>query len=184
MTVSRLARVRLDALAAKLRASPSLADRTLAHLEEAMTPKSEEKRHTFTHVRVPNVLLAQVEETAQLIAKNHPRHRGEVLGPTALITRIAIPESLDRLRAECEPDTGPAGARVTALLSELGAEEREVLAMLAARLLEGQRRYGRLDVASDARDFERERGEELADALVYGAIHELRRVYGKRKGRR
>jgi len=48
-----------------------------------------------------------------------------------------------------------------------------MLLALARRLLAGQRHYGRLDVASDRRDWRRERAEELADALVYGAIAEV-----------
>jgi hypothetical protein len=33
--------------------------------------------------------------------------------------------------------------------------------------------YGRLDLANDPRDWRKERGLELADALVYGALAEL-----------
>jgi hypothetical protein len=60
-----------------------------------------------------------------------------------------------------------------ALVAELGPEELLVLEALARRLLAGQRAYGRLDLAHDGRDWRKERGEELADALVYTAIAEV-----------
>jgi hypothetical protein len=60
-----------------------------------------------------------------------------------------------------------------AVVRELGPEERRVLLVLARRLLAGQHAYGRLDVARDGRDWRRERADELADALVYGAIAEV-----------
>jgi hypothetical protein len=59
---------------------------------------------------------------------------------------------------------------------ELGTDERRVLLLLARRLLEGQRCYGRLDLANDPRDFRRERSEEIADLLVYSAFMELQRA--------
>jgi hypothetical protein len=59
------------------------------------------------------------------------------------------------------------------VISTLGRDERRVLLVLAKRLHAGQEAYGRLDVASDRRDWRRERAEELADALVYGAIAEV-----------
>lgn len=64
------------------------------------------------------------------------------------------------------------------LVDELGDVERRVLVVLARRLLAGQRTYGRLDVAADPRDWRRERGEELADVLVYGAIAEMATTLG------
>jgi hypothetical protein len=66
-----------------------------------------------------------------------------------------------------------------AVLSDLGPDERRVLLVLAQRLRAGQKAYGRLDVVNDRRDWRRERAEELADALVYGAIAEVARA--KRK---
>ncbi len=57
--------------------------------------------------------------------------------------------------------------------AELGDDELRVLAYLAARLLAGQHAYGRLDLANDSRDWRRERGEEIADLLVYSAFAEL-----------
>ena len=65
-------------------------------------------------------------------------------------------------------------ARLAAIVSELGADEVRVLEALAARLLEGQRAYGRLDLRHDARDWRKERGQELADALIYGAFDVVR----------
>jgi len=65
------------------------------------------------------------------------------------------------------------------LVALLGDDELGVLVWLADRLLVGQGQYGRLDLAADGRDFERERAEELADALVYTACAELRRVVAK-----
>lgn len=60
------------------------------------------------------------------------------------------------------------------VVAELGQDERRVLLLLAHRLLEGQRCYGRLDLANDPRDWRRERAQELADVLVYGAFEELK----------
>ena len=60
-----------------------------------------------------------------------------------------------------------------AIVRELGEEERRVLCVLAGRLLAGQKAYGRLHLAGDPRDWRSERAEEIADALVYGAIAEV-----------
>jgi hypothetical protein len=60
-----------------------------------------------------------------------------------------------------------------AILAELGTDEHRVMLVLARRLLAGQRAYGRLDVATDGRDWRREMADELADALVYLAIGEV-----------
>jgi hypothetical protein len=57
--------------------------------------------------------------------------------------------------------------------AELGDDERRVLLALARRLLAGQRTYGLLSVATDGRDWLRERSEELEDVLVYTAIAEV-----------
>jgi hypothetical protein len=62
------------------------------------------------------------------------------------------------------------------LVRELGADERRVLLLLARRLLEGQRAYGRLDLANDPRDFRKEQGEEVQDLLIYSAFIELQRA--------
>lgn len=71
---------------------------------------------------------------------------------------------------------GSSDAELLDVVAELGTDERRVLLVLARRLLQGQRQYGRLDVAGDRRDWRRERAEELADALVYGAIAEVARA--------
>ncbi len=65
------------------------------------------------------------------------------------------------------------------VIAELAEQERSVLLVLARRLLAGQRGYGRLDLSKDARDWRRERAEELADALVYGAMAEVAAALGK-----
>lgn len=72
-------------------------------------------------------------------------------------------------------------AQLSASIAELGAEEVRVLALLARRLLEGQHVYGHLDLANDPRDLEAERGDEIADQLIYGAMAELQRIL-TRKG--
>ncbi len=62
---------------------------------------------------------------------------------------------------------------VAQVWDELGGDERRVLLVLAKRLLDGQQRYGRLDLANDSRDWRKERAEELADSLIYGAFAEV-----------
>lgn len=52
-------------------------------------------------------------------------------------------------------------------------DELEVLGYVAARLDLGRTRYGPLRVSGDARDWQRERMEEMADALVYAACKEI-----------
>lgn len=69
---------------------------------------------------------------------------------------------------------------LAAVCAELGEQEIAVLVMLARRLRDGQRVYGRLDLAHDDRDFCAWRSEELADVLLYGAFEELRRVLRER----
>jgi hypothetical protein len=58
-------------------------------------------------------------------------------------------------------------ARLVAIAAELSASELSVLVLVAERLLQGQRRYGVLNINTDPRDFRREAFEELADAAVY-----------------
>jgi hypothetical protein len=76
------------------------------------------------------------------------------------------------------------GARIAlaAIIAEMGSQEVAVMTLLARRLLEGQRAYGRIDVANDPRDFEAERGAEVADVLVYSAFSELRRLLARAGG--
>jgi len=70
-------------------------------------------------------------------------------------------------------------AELDGIMPMLGGEELAVLRWIAVRLLAGQQTYGRLDLAHDRRDFDRERGEELADAVVYSAMAEVRRIVAK-----
>jgi|HubBroStandDraft_3_1064219.scaffolds.fasta_scaffold893404_1 hypothetical protein len=74
---------------------------------------------------------------------------------------------LPREASDCCEAIGKACARL-----ELDA--LRVLALLADRLLEGQARYGRLDLKTDLRDFRKERAEEIADMLTYSAMAELK----------
>jgi hypothetical protein len=69
-----------------------------------------------------------------------------------------------------------ARADLESTVASLGIEETIVLAHLARRLMTGQQTYGHMQLAVDRRDFERERGNELADALVYTAMAELKRL--------
>ena len=66
--------------------------------------------------------------------------------------------------------------QLAAVAHELELEELRVLVLLARRLRQGQRDHGVLRLETDPRDFERERGEEVQDLLVYTAIAELRRL--------
>jgi hypothetical protein len=68
--------------------------------------------------------------------------------------RKAIDDALDKL----EPD---------AVLA---------IAYLADRLLMGQRYYGKIDIATDPRDWNNERRDEIGDLLVYSAFAELKRT--------
>ncbi len=61
------------------------------------------------------------------------------------------------------------------ILSGLGEEELKVLVVLARRLAKGQTDYAVLNLRQDTRDMLRERAEELADALIYGAMEEVKR---------
>lgn len=66
------------------------------------------------------------------------------------------------------------GQRIAEAASILGADELEVLAIVAERLADGRRRYGELRPATDPRDFGTEALEEIADALVYAAAGLIR----------
>jgi hypothetical protein len=61
------------------------------------------------------------------------------------------------------------------VVAELGTDERRVLLALARRLLAGHGTYGRLDVATDRRDWRSEAAEELLDGCVYLACETMRR---------
>jgi len=58
--------------------------------------------------------------------------------------------------------------------NQLGDDEIRALLFLARRLHAGQQLYGRIDLATDARDWRKERSEELADAAIYTAFDALR----------
>jgi hypothetical protein len=51
--------------------------------------------------------------------------------------------------------------------TKLGQDELRVLLSVARGLVDGQKVYGRLDLATDPRDFVKEALEEVRDALVY-----------------
>jgi hypothetical protein len=86
-----------------------------------------------------------------------------------------------RARADCETGPRPCPWRsdtrteLAGVVADLGSEELRVLLWVARRLLDGQARYGRLNLARDSRDFRREAGEEAVDALAYLAMGALRR---------
>lgn len=69
-----------------------------------------------------------------------------------------------------------ARAELDAIAEGLGPDEVRVLVFVAGRLAHGREQYGELNLTTDARDFRHERAEELADALVYTACEELRRL--------
>jgi len=70
----------------------------------------------------------------------------------------------------------PLRAEMDAIVDALATDELRVLIYLAARLLEGQRVYGKLDLQNDQRDFAKERGEECADFVIYHAFAEVKRA--------
>ncbi len=62
-----------------------------------------------------------------------------------------------------------------ALLDEAMSDEKKIMLFIARRLIAvGQRSIGPFDIATDPRNFDRERNEELGDALVYIAAKALR----------
>ena len=67
---------------------------------------------------------------------------------------------------------------LAAVTSQLGDDELRVLTFIAQRLLGGATQYGALDLATDRRNFARERGEEIGDMLVYWACEDLKRTCG------
>jgi transposase len=76
-------------------------------------------------------------------------------------------------RVEQGSEEAEAEAEFSRVYADLGAQERLVLLVLAKRLLAGQSTYGVLSLATDARDWRQQRAQELADALIYGAISEV-----------
>jgi hypothetical protein len=55
------------------------------------------------------------------------------------------------------------------LAARLGEDEQRVLVAIAERLSMGAKQYGRLDLATDTRDWRREGAEEALDLAVYAA---------------
>lgn len=64
-------------------------------------------------------------------------------------------------------------AELLEVVSSLGVDERRVMLVLARRLLAGQAAYGRLDLATDRRNWGAERSLEIQDLLIYSAFAEL-----------
>jgi len=60
--------------------------------------------------------------------------------------------------------------RITRALAQLGADEAEVLAVVAERLVMGRAQYGALQLATDRRDFVDEGLQEAADLSLYLAM--------------
>jgi hypothetical protein len=87
--------------------------------------------------------------------------------------RELIPGPLGIFSETSAEENGRVYDELVAVLHQLAPVERNVLLTIGRRLLAGQGRYGRLDLTTDRRDWRRERAEELADALVYGAIAEV-----------
>jgi hypothetical protein len=73
-----------------------------------------------------------------------------------------------------EPDGSPRDALYLAL-DELNDEELAPVAFLIRRVLKGRQLYGPLDLASDGRDMQRERLEEIADDVCYSIWSDMRR---------
>lgn len=58
------------------------------------------------------------------------------------------------------------------LIADAGPDERRVALFILRRLVGlGQGTYGRVELATDRRDFREERAQEMADLLVYDAMH-------------
>lgn len=74
-----------------------------------------------------------------------------------------LQEKVRRLESAARPGTG------------LSPDEQAILSYLELRLQEGKETYGSLDLSSDQRDWDKERDEELADAIVYVACAALKR---------
>lgn len=69
--------------------------------------------------------------------------------------------------------SGPLLCDLETVWARLGDDERRVLMAIAARLVRGAEQYGRLDVATDRRDWVHEAHEEFLDGCVYLAIKTL-----------
>lgn len=75
-----------------------------------------------------------------------------------------------------EPDTRSVDAGwLSHVFDGLEGDALDVIGMLVQRLQDGQRRFGRLDVLTDPRDFAAEADEELEDFLWWSTFEALRR---------
>lgn len=94
--------------------------------------------------------------------------------------------SRSTLSARQSTQPGPRAARrareaaLAILARRLGDDELELVTLVAARARVGQRRYGRLVLAHDRRDFAVEMIEEAVDAIWYGAAVLIRLLRRRR----
>jgi len=65
-------------------------------------------------------------------------------------------------------------SRLHDLIEMLEPDAREALQTIAERMVAGRRQYGRLEIATDDRDFRQEFAEEMLDGAVYAAIETIR----------
>lgn len=73
--------------------------------------------------------------------------------------------------------TSPHSTRLLSVRARLGTlneDELEAFDVMLAKLEQGKRDHGPLDLASDPRDFPAEGREELRDWLWYHAFHEVK----------
>lgn len=68
-------------------------------------------------------------------------------------------------------------AEISALLSRCSPDERRVVRTILRRIDRARPTYGPLDIATDRRDWARERRQEMADWLVYDALDDIARGY-------
>ena len=61
------------------------------------------------------------------------------------------------------------------LIANLEPDAVEVMHEMAIRLTHGQQRYGKIDIDTDQRDFQREKYEEDIDAAAYACISYIKR---------
>ena len=87
-------------------------------------------------------------------------------------------ECIKRCKAATAGTITPAD-KITALLSELNADECAVILRIAERMVAGRKAYGALDLVADQRDWTREAEEESLDLLAYLAMRTLSRGRGR-----
>lgn len=112
----------------------------------------------------------------QLIAKGFIRPGSEVTAGsqvTSARAHTAKPRA-SATPSQSKPAPCAAAGDFASVIDEFGPDELRVVEYLARRLLEGQRRYGRIDLVADPRDFARERCAEIGDLLIYSAFQALR----------